>query len=189
MTVSDMKSIATATWWLLLVRGVLAVLFGLYALLSPGSALATLVFVFGFYAIIDGVSSVMLGIRNRKVRPHWGWQIADGVISVGAGIVALTLPGITTLALLFVLGVWAVAGGVVQIVQAISMRTQETSWGWLLAAGIAGVAFGVILFLQPAATLVTLIFVLGIFLVAFGVAVIVWAVRARSEARVLLDGR
>lgn len=189
MVVRDLKSVARTTWWLLLMRGVLAVLFGLYALFSPGSALASLVFVFGFYAIVDGVSSVVLGVRNRKVQRHWGWQIADGAISVVAGIVAITLPGITTLTLLFLLGVWAIAGGAVQIFQAVWMRAQDTSWGWLLAAGIAGVAFGIVLFLQPAATLVTIILTLGTFLVVFGVTMIVWAFQARSQARSLIDGR
>ena len=89
-------------WWLVLLRGVLMVLFEIIALVSPGIALLTLVWVFGIYAILDGIAAAALGIRTRG-EPHWVWTIVQGVVSVVASLVALVWPGVTALALLFLI--------------------------------------------------------------------------------------
>ena len=121
MTSTDATRAVKALWWLVLLRGVLAVIFGLYALFAPASALLALVFVYGFYAIMDGVAALVVGFRHRGTS-HWGWHVAQGVVSLLAGVIALFWPGPTVLALVLIIAVWSIVLGVTQIVEAFTAR-------------------------------------------------------------------
>jgi uncharacterized membrane protein HdeD (DUF308 family) len=179
---TNIKSAAKAVWWLVLLRGIFMVIFGFVALVSPGIALLTLVWLFGFYAILDGVAAIMIGIRTRG-EPHWVWTIVQGVVSVLAGVVALIWPGVTALALLFVVAFWAIVLGIGEIGGAFASRKSgSNAWGWTLAAGILNVVFGVLLLIWPASGILTLIWLVGIFTLAGGIALIVLAFRVRSVA-------
>jgi len=123
-----------------LIRGVLAVVFGLYALFAPASALLALVFVFGFYAIMDGVAALVVGFRHRRTS-HWGWHVAQGVVSLIAGLIALFWPGPTLLALVFIIAVWSIVLGVAIAVPALvpvldrwSRHLEGSVYGWQGAA-------------------------------------------------------
>lgn len=187
MTTSELGSAVRAVWWMVLIRGVLAIVFGLIALFSPGSALTALVLVFGVYAILDGIMAVVLGVRHRRSESHWGWQVAQGAISVIAGVVALALPGVTALAILFVIAFWSIVNGVAVAMQSFMMRRQGvSSWGWVLASGVLSVLFGILLVIQPGAGLLTLLWLVGSFAVAFGVIVVVWAFRLRSAVKAVV---
>lgn len=184
MTTSELGSAVRAVWWMVLIRGALAIIFGLIALFSPGSALVALVVVFGVYAILDGITAVVVGVRHRKSASHWGWQVAQGAISVIAGVVALVLPGVTALAILFVIAFWSIVNGVAVAMQAFMMRRQGApSWGWALAGGVLSVVFGILLVIQPGAGLLTLLWLVGSFAVVFGVIVVGWAFRLRNALK------
>ena len=170
-------------WLLMLLRGVLAVVFGLYALFSPESALLALVYVFGFYAIMDGVAAVFLGLRHRSA--EWGWQVAQGVVSLIAGLVALFWPGPTVFALVLIVAVWSIAVGVAQIVGAFGARRMGLSWGWPLAGGVVTVLFGVVLLVSPGAGALTLLWIIGLTALVFGTVFVVWALRLRGAAKAL----
>lgn len=188
MATMDPKSAVRAIWWLVLLRGILAILFGLFALFAPGTALLALVFVFGAYAILDGVTAIVLGLRHRREEPHWGWHVIQGIVSVIAGIVAFAWPGVTVLAILFVIAFWSIVNGAAQIVESFAMRRRGSStWGWILAGGIVSVLFGLVLIAQPGAGLVTLLWLVGIFSIVFGVILVVWALRLRGAVDAL-DG-
>jgi uncharacterized membrane protein HdeD (DUF308 family) len=177
------KSVAKAVWWLVLLRGIFMAIFGLIALVSPGIALLTLVWLFGFYAILDGIAAVVIGIRTRA-EPHWVWAIVQGIVSVLAGVIALIWPGVTALALLFVVAFWAIVLGIGEIVGAVASRKSgSNAWGWTLAAGILNVVFGVLLLIWPASGILTLIWLVGIFTLAGGVALVLLAFRVRSVAK------
>ena len=180
---TTVQSVAKTVWWLVLLRGVLMVLFGIIALVSPGIALLTLVWVFGIYAILDGIAAVALGIRTRG-EPHWVWTIVQGVVSVLAGLVALVWPGVTALALLFLIAFWAILLGVGEIGGAFAARQRgSNAWGWTLAAGVLNIVFGVLLLIWPGSGILTLVWLVGIFALAGGIALIVLAFRVRSVAR------
>ena len=184
-TSTDATRAVKALWWLVLLRGVLAVIFGLYALFAPASALLALVYVYGFYAIMDGVAALFMGFRHRGTS-HWGWHIAQGVVSLLAGVIALFWPGPTILALVLIIAVWSIVLGVTQIVEAFTARRQGASWGWMLVSGIVGILFGIVLIASPAAGALTLLWVIGGFALVFGVVLIVWAFRLRGAARELV---
>jgi uncharacterized membrane protein HdeD (DUF308 family) len=186
MTTWEPTSAIRGVWWLVLIRGILAILFGLFALFAPRTALLALVFVFGAYAIIDGITAIIAGIRHRKEESHWGWHVFQGVVSLIAGIVAFAWPGITVLAILFVIAFWSIVNGVAQIVESFTMRKMGAStWGWMLAGGIVSVLFGIVLFAQPGAGLITLLWLVGIFSIIFGVIMVVWALRLRRTVDAL----
>jgi uncharacterized membrane protein HdeD (DUF308 family) len=180
---TNVKSVARAMWWLVLLRGILMVLFGIIALAWPGIALLSLVWIFGSYAVLDGITAIGIGVRTRG-EPHWVWTIVQGVVSVLAGVVALIWPGVTALALLFVVAFWAIMLGIGEIGGAMASRRRgSTAWGWTLAAGILNVVFGVVLLIWPASGILTLVWLVGIFTLVGGVALIVLAFRVRSAAR------
>jgi uncharacterized membrane protein HdeD (DUF308 family) len=169
---------------MVLLRGVLIALFGIIALVSPGIALLTLVFLFGFYAILDGVVAVVMGIRARRTAAHWVWPVVQGVLSVLAGLVALVWPGVTALALLFVIAFWAIVMGVAEIGEAFAARRAGAhAWGWTLVAGIVNILFGLALLVWPATGVLALIWLVGIFALVGGVILIGWAFRIRAIAK------
>lgn len=178
---SGVESAIRGVWWLVLLRGVLAILFGLVLLFTPGTALLALVLVFGVYAVLDGVTAVVAGIRHRSEDNHWGWHVVQGVISVIAGVLAFAWPGVTVLAILFVIAFWSIVNGIAEVSESLAMRRNGSStWGWMLAAGILSVVFGILLVVQPGAGLVTLLWIAGIWALVFGMVVVVWAFRLRS---------
>jgi uncharacterized membrane protein HdeD (DUF308 family) len=180
---TTVKSVAKAVWWLVLLRGILMAIFGIIALVSPGIALLTLIWVFGFYALLDGITAIIMGIRTRG-EPHWVWTIVQGVVSVLAGIVALVWPGVTAFALLFVVAFWAIMLGISEIIGAFTSRRQGSSaWGWTLAAGVLNVLFGIVLLIWPASGILTLVWLVGIFALLGGVTLVVLAFQVRSVAR------
>lgn len=180
---TNVKSVAKAVWWLVLLRGIFMVIFGIIALVSPGIALLTLVWLFGLYAILDGIAAIVIGVRTRG-EPHWVWAIVQGVVSVLAGVIALIWPGVTALALLFVVAFWAIVMGIGEIGGAFaSRRSGSSAWGWTLAAGILNVVFGILLLIWPASGILTLVWLVGIFTLAGGIALILLAFRVRSVAK------
>ena len=180
---TNVKAAAKAVWWLVLLRGIFMVIFGVIALVSPDIALLTLVWVFGFYAILDGIAAIVIGIRTRG-EPQTPWTIVQGVVSVLAGVIALFWPGVTALALLFVVAFWAIVLGIGETGGAFASRESgSNAWGWTLAAGVLNVVFGIVLLIWPASGILTLVWLVGIFTLAGGIALILLAFRVRASAK------
>lgn len=169
-------------WWMLALRGLLAIIFGLIALFAPGIALLAFIAVFAVYAIIDGVVAVTVAIRERESLKRWGWVLFEGIISILAGIFAFFYPVKTALILLFIVAAWAILTGILEIVTAIALR-EHLSHEWaLILAGIVSIVFGLILFIFPGAGLLSLLWLVGIYSICFGVLFIVRAFQLRSWA-------
>src|SRR5262245_6763720 len=138
-------------WWLVLLRGLAAIVFGLLTLFRPGISLAALVLLFGVYALVDGVLDVWHAISGRKENDHWWMLLLGGLLGIVVGFITLTTPGITALALLFYIAIWSIARGVLEIVAAIRLR-KEIEGEWLLIlGGLASVLFGFLLITRPGA--------------------------------------
>jgi uncharacterized membrane protein HdeD (DUF308 family) len=166
-------------WWALLIRGMAAVIFGLAALLWPGPTLYVLIIFFGAYALVDGLFAIAAGIRGTG-RRRW-LLLAEGVLGVLAGLVAFFYPDITALVLLYVIAFWAIFTGVLKIVMSISLR-REIENEWLMGlSGVVSVLFGVVLAALPGVGLLSLVWLIGIYAIVFGVALIVLAFRVRSH--------
>jgi uncharacterized membrane protein HdeD (DUF308 family) len=172
------------TWWMLAVRGVAAVIFGLLALVWPQITLLALVLVFGAYALVDGVFSLVAAARGRELAGgSRGWLILEGLLGIAAGIVAIVWPDITALALLWVIAAWAVVTGVLEIVAAIRLRRALDNEWLLIVAGALSVVFGLILIIWPGSGAIGLVWLIGIYAIAFGIVLLGLALRLRGLGR------
>ena len=172
---------ATGHWWALALRGVLAILFGLAALLRPGIALEALILLFGAYALVDGVFSIV-GVFGgaRGGMPRW-LLLLEGIAGIVAGIVAFVLPVLTAFALYFLIIAWALVTGVAEISTAIRLRREiEGEWAMILS-GALSILFAVVLLVSGAIGIFTLVWVIGVYAVVFGVLLLIAAFRVRGQ--------
>ncbi len=167
-------------WWVLALRGLAAVLFGLIALIFPGIALLALVYIFAAYALIDGITAVFVSLQERGIASHWVALLVEGIVSVIIGVIAFVWPGITALVLLYLVATWAIITGIMEI-SAAFMRRIPVAQEWALGlAGVLSIIFGIILFVRPGAGLLTILWLVGIYAIVFGVLLIVRAFQFRS---------
>lgn len=175
-----MVSAFSRYWWLLVLRGVLAIIFGILALVLPGAAIFALVILFGVYALVDGVMAVIAATRGRDTNQRWWVLLLEGLAGIIAGIIALVWPGITAVALLFVIAFWAIVTGILEIAAAIRLR-REINNEWALGlTGALSVILGIVLLVNPGAGALGLIWAIGIYAILFGVLMIYLGIRVRS---------
>jgi uncharacterized membrane protein HdeD (DUF308 family) len=172
---SDARALVE-NWWMLLVRGVLAILFGILTLVQPGAALAALVLLFGVWALIDGVSALVLAISGWR-----SWQLVlSGLVGIAAGIFTFYRPELTAIALYAVFAAWAIARGILEIAVAIELRKQVKGEVWLVLGGIASILFGVLLIVLPSSGVLAVAWLIGIYALTFGVLMSVLSFRLRQ---------
>jgi len=177
------ESYVSQHWWIILLRGIAAILFGLLALLAPGITLAALVILFGAYALVDGIGAIILGIKDYGDREHWWATLIGGIVGVTAGLMTFAVPGITALALLFLIAAWAIVRGIFDILAAIRLR-HAIEGEWLLAlVGALSVSFGVLMMLSPGAGALAVIWWIGAFAIAQGVTLVALSFRVREAVR------
>jgi uncharacterized membrane protein HdeD (DUF308 family) len=173
----------TSSWWALLLRGIAAIAFGVLAFVWPHITLAALVFLWGAYALVDGVVAISAGVKSHGEHKRWWVLLLEGILSVAAGVLAFVIPGITALVLLLLIAAWAIVTGAFEIGAAIQLRKHITG-EWLLAlAGVASVLFGFALFLNPGAGALALIWLIGAYAIVFGVILVVLGLRLHSLVR------
>jgi uncharacterized membrane protein HdeD (DUF308 family) len=173
-------------WWLFAIRGIAAIAFGVIAFVWPSVTVVVLVALFGAYALVDGVSLLVSLVRgDRDARRH-GWAVGVmGVLGVVAGIVTFLLPGWTALSLVYLVGFWSIAVGVFQVIAAIRLRREIEGELWMALGGVLAILFGLYIVVFPGAGLLSLIWLVGIFAVVFGIAslVLAWRLRALSSGQ------
>jgi uncharacterized membrane protein HdeD (DUF308 family) len=170
-------------WWTLVVRGVVAIAFGLLTFFRPGLSLLALVFAFGAYSLADGFMNLVLAVRRGRNGRHWGALVFGGVAGIAAGLVTFFWPGISALALLMVIAAWAIVIGVAEIAAAVRLR-KVIKREWILAlAGILSIAFGVLLLLFPGAGALAFVLWIGAYAMISGVLLIALGLRVRSSTR------
>jgi uncharacterized membrane protein HdeD (DUF308 family) len=170
----------TQNWWLIVLRGVAAVLFGISAFVWPGMTWLVLVALFGAYALVDGVIAVVSGLRHTKDSSRWWVFLLEGLLGIGVGVIALIWPGVAALTILAMIAAWAIITGVLEVVAAIRLRRELTN-EWLLAlGGVLSVALGVLLIVQPLAGSLAVIWMIGAYSLMFGVVLISLGIRLRN---------
>ena len=154
-------------WGALVVRGGLAILFGLIAFIMPGITLKMLIALFAGYAFVDGVFALIAATRRQHGRPWWALVIM-GLAGIGAAMIALFMPGLTALTLLFVIAGWAIASGVLEVVAAVRLRKQIEG-EWILGLiGVLSIAFGVWMWLRPGEGALAVVFTIGAYAIMVG---------------------
>ena len=177
-----LAAILSRNWWALLLRGLIAIVFGFLVWLRPGISLAALVFLFGVYTLADGFLGVWTAISGNREQEYWWVLLLWGLIGIGVGILTFLAPGVTAVVLLFYIAIWAIATGVMEIVAAIRLR-REIQGEWLLVlGGLASVLFGAFLMARPIAGALALLWLIGAYAVIFGVVLVILAFRVRAFA-------
>lgn len=156
-------------WWVLVLRGAVAILFGVLAFILPMESLASLVVVFGAYVLVDGMFASAAAIAGRKMTTDWWILLLQGLVSIGVGVVTYMSPAITAMALLFYIALWAVLVGALQIIAAVKLRYELAEEWWLVLGGIVGMAFGALLVLSPAKGALTVLWPIATFAIVWGV--------------------
>lgn len=158
--------------WSVVLRGVIAVVFGILAIVWPGISLAVLLVLFGVYAIVDGILSIATLITTPEARSRWWALLGVGIVGIAAGIAAFTWPGITTLALLAIIAIWALVAGILEIIVAIEgPSVVEHRWLWGLS-GALSIVFGILLFRYPISGVLAVVWMIGLYAIMYGVTLI-----------------
>jgi uncharacterized membrane protein HdeD (DUF308 family) len=165
-------------WWLLVLRGIAAVLFGVLALLWPGATLASLVLLFGIYSLVEGVTSLVLAFMRAEGRT--GTWVLHALVGIGAGILTFVYPGITAIALYAIIAGWAIATGIVEIFVASELRDAGGDVGTVVFAGILSILFGTLLIALPAVGVMALVGTIAAFAFLSGIAWVTFGVRLHS---------
>jgi len=166
-----MLSLVSRDWWVYAIRGIAAILFGIMALIWPTPTLAVLVYLFGAYAFVDGVSLLVALARGDVLARRHKWVTGlMGALGIVVAIVTLVLPGMTALMLLYVVAIWAIAVGVLQIVAAIEFRREIDGELFMVLGGFLTIAFGGLLVAFPGGGLLSLVWLVGLWAELFGFA-------------------
>ncbi|MGX2041717.1 HdeD family acid-resistance protein [Methylocaldum sp. MU1018] len=175
-----MKELLERAWWMLAVRGAIAVLFGILAMLWPGLTLLWLVVLFAAYAFVGGASAVAAAWKNPAGDENRWLILLLGLVSLGAGAIAVIHPALTALVLVLIMGANALATGILDIAAAIRLRKAIAGEWLLILAGLVSILFGVLVFLFPGAGALALVWLIGIYAIATGVLLLTLAFRARA---------
>jgi uncharacterized membrane protein HdeD (DUF308 family) len=174
-----MADMLARNWWSLALRGVLAILFGIVAWVWPEITLTSLVLLFGAYLLVDGVVNIVAAVRGRTAEPRW-FPVVMGIAEIIIGLVTLLWPGVTAIALVYLIAAWAVTMGAFAIFAAIALR-RDIHGEWVLAvSGILSILFGLIIGILPGAGAIALIWLIGTFAIVDGILLLILAFRLRN---------
>ena len=177
---SSMLPAVSGNWGALAARGVAAVLIGLAAVAWPGLTLAVLIILYGAFAVVDGAFAIVAALRSNGGTRRW-LLLAEGVLGLLAGLVALFWPGLTAVVVLYVFSFWAILGGLMRILGAILLR-REIDNEWTMAlGGVLWILLGIVLAVLPGVGLLALAWFIGVLTLAMGVTLIVQAFRVRGH--------
>jgi uncharacterized membrane protein HdeD (DUF308 family) len=167
-------------WWVPVIRGIAAIVFGIIAFVYPGITIATLVLFFGAWVLIDGIFRVIGAIGHRASDPDWGWHIVIGIVGIIVGLLTFHAPQITALALIIYIAAWALMVGATEIAFAIKLRREIKGEWFLILMGLASIVFAILLLWNPIAGAAAVIWLIAWYAVVLGILAIFFGFRLRS---------
>jgi uncharacterized membrane protein HdeD (DUF308 family) len=179
-----MSALLAQNWWLVALRGVVGILFGIVALVFPGSTMLSLVILFSAYMLVDGALAIASAVRAARRHERWGWLTLEGIANIITGILAFLWPGLTILAFVLLIAAWAIVSGALMLAAAFRLKVDHGRW-WLVLGGVVSLVYGVLLVVAPLIGALVLTWWLGAYALVFGVVLLVLAFRLRSHR----DGR
>ncbi len=178
-----MITMLARNWWVLALRGVFAIIFGVLALVWPGLTLLVLITLFGAYALVDGIFAVITGIASYGRNERWWAVLLEGVAGIILAVLTFLWPGTTALVLVYFIAAWALITGIFEIVAAIRLRKEiEGEWVMVLS-GIVSIIFGLFLVVAPGAGALGLTWLIGASAIVFGILLLIFAFRLRKLPR------
>ena len=169
----------TRYWWLMLLRGAAAIIFGFLAWSWPGLTLLVLLMFFAAYALIEGISALALGLSGREGHRVWWQMILVGLLGIAAAVITIFWPQLTAVVLLTAIGIWAILRGVFEIGAAVRLRRVIKGEWMLILSGVLSVLFGILLLSRPGAGILALVWLIGAFAVTLGALEVALSFRLR----------
>lgn len=183
-----MVVILTRNWWALALRGIAGIIFGILAFAWPGITLASLVLLFGAFALVDGIFAIIAAISGAGRTGKWWALLLHGILGVAVGVLTFILPAITALFLLYWIAAWAIVTGALAIATAIRLR-KEIAGEWLMILiGFASVLFGLLLMVFPGAGALAVVWWIGAYALVTGALLLALAIRLKSLERRITHG-
>ena len=167
-------------WWAIGLRGVFAIVFGLIALFLPGATMLSLAIVFAIYAFADGVFGIVSAVRAAQAGERWGVLVVEGLANIAVAVIAMLWPGITVVAFVLLVAIWAIVTGALELAAAFRLAAEDGRW-WLVAGGLVSLVYGALLIVAPMIGAVVLTWWLGAYALVFGVALVVLAFRLKAR--------
>lgn len=174
-------AVLARNWWALALRGVIAIIFGLVALILPAAALLSLALVFAAYLIVDGAFGIVSTIRAAQAHERWGLLLAEAILNILMGAIAFLFPISAILAFVIITAAWALLTGALMLAAAFKLRSGDGKW-WMVLAGVVSILFGGVLLISPLIGAVVLTWWIGAYAIVFGIMLLIFAFRLRSRA-------
>ena len=172
----------SSNWWALALRGVAGILLGLLAFSWPGVTIAAVVTLFGLYALLDGVFAIVAALRGVRENDRWGWMLVEGITGVLAGLTALFMPVLGAIMLVWIIAIWAIVTGALEMAAAVRLRKMIQGEWMLMLAGMLSLALGLVIALQPGVGFAVIATYIGAYALVAGAVTLVLAFRVRKWA-------
>lgn len=175
-----MNDMLANNWWVVALRGVVAILFGIAAFAMPLVTMLSLVAVFAAFSFVDGLFGIIAAVRGARRGERWVWLLLNGILGIAAGAVAILWPGITVLAFVILVAVWALISGTFMLISAFRLKIDHGRV-WLAIGGIASIVFGILLVISPLIGALVLTFWTGAHALVLGGTLLILAYKLRSH--------
>jgi uncharacterized membrane protein HdeD (DUF308 family) len=181
--IKSLKQVASAIWWLVLLRGIAAVLLGILLFTNTAATLSVIIIFLGIYWVVDGISTLLASFIGREENSNWGWGIFVGIISILAGLAVLSQPVLTAIfttsfivsfvgIMIIIAGVWSIVTG---------FRLRKTSGEWvMIIGGVLGLILGLLLVMNPLFSALVYVYIIAVFLIIGGFSLIVMAFQVKK---------
>ncbi|WP_315097306.1 DUF308 domain-containing protein [uncultured Cellulomonas sp.] len=188
LTAADVSSALRRIWWLPVVRGVVLLVLGLLMLVQPLGTVKALVWVFGIFAIVDGLVAVAQWLGNRR-EPGSGWWLISGAVGIAFGVIAVVWTGPTAQVVFYLIALWVLVLGILSVIAAVVLyRSRDIGWYWVLTFGLVAFLFGLLLIMNPQTSVSIIVVLLGLFAFVEGVVLIVSGFATKQLAKQLDRG-
>ncbi|MEZ0446255.1 HdeD family acid-resistance protein [Cellulomonas sp. ICMP 17802] len=175
-------------WWLPVLRGVVLLILGLFMLVQPLGTVKALVWVFGIFAILDGVIAIGQWLGNRK-EPGAGWWLISGLVGIAFGVIAVVWTGPTAQVIFYLIALWVLVLGILAVIASVVLyRSRDIGWYWVLTFGLISFLFGLLLIMNPQTSVSIIVVLLGLFAFVGGVVLIVSGFATKQLAKQLDAG-
>ena len=178
--VNDMNALLAQNWWAIALRGIVAILFGLVALLLPGAVMLSLALLFAAYLVVDAAFGMVAAVRAARSHERWGLLLVEALLNLAMGVIAAVFPVAAVLAFVLVTAAWALLTGGLMLAAAFRLHISHGRW-WLALGGIVSIAWGILLVIAPLIGAVVLTWWLGGYAIVFGILLLAAAFHLRSQ--------
>lgn len=180
----NLTATLSKNWSVLFIRGLIAIILGIFTWLAPEASLNIMLLFFAGYFLFDGILRTWVAWNSKQHNPYWRWLLVGGILSIIAGLVTLLAPNVTAILLLYYVAAWAIAIGAVEIFIALKLRAEVTGEWLLIVTGALSVIFGLYLVFNPSAGIQTLLWLVATYAVVFGLLIVVFSLKLKKLGEV-----